>query len=49
VQAKAVRKLNGDPGTYAALGYRSTTRPAVAPDEVALKDMLGTVQGQVFF
>jgi hypothetical protein len=35
----------------ADLGYRSTKRPAPAPatDDVTLKDMLGTVQAQVFF
>lgn len=35
----------------ADLGYRSTTRPAPMPmtGDVTLKDMLGTVQGQVFF
>jgi hypothetical protein len=35
----------------ADLGYRSTKRPAVAPatGDVTLKDMLGTVQAQVFF
>ena len=33
----------------ADLGYRSTKRPAVAPAPGTLKDMLGTVQAQVFF
>ena len=35
----------------ADLGYRNTKRPAVAPNtgDVTLKDMLGTVQAQVFF